>query len=162
MTKPMTHLHAFLDEYAVAGRMWSDGVYFYNRKNNMIQRKLPQIGSNWEQVDAAQLDASASVAWADEPKTLTPQEALLALADGKCLRTKDGEFFLMREGGRIATFAMTYNGSGFVDASIGDLSGCVIVPDPSQPAEQHEHIYQARSLSFNEPKVAKWRIVEAL
>lgn len=80
---------------------------------------------------------SSSEPWADEPKTLTPAEALRALADGKCVQSS--RFIYKLVGKEICNYNAGRTPEWFT-ASYIYRSECHIVPDPSQPAEpQLEH-----------------------
>ena len=76
---------------------------------------------------------SDDVVWAaNEPKTLTPQEALRALADGKCV--KSSRFIYKLVGEEICDFN---DGRVPIWSPVTYVyrDGSIIAPDPSQPAE---------------------------
>lgn len=133
MTKPMTHLEAFCSNDAKRGREWKDGDGSMYRRDGVFLEVYNTIKGRWETYARQAAATDWQVTWADEPKALTPQEALRALADGECVACKSS--------GRI--FRMTFGGFQYwrlddkrwSDTGIsGRLSGFV-VPDPSQPAE---------------------------
>lgn len=77
----MTHLQAFLSDDAKQGRAWTDGELVYQRLDDEAYFKRAK---NYSVGDTAvfpyrleqQVAAiKGEVRWADEPKTITPQEA---------------------------------------------------------------------------------------
>ena len=86
MSKPMMCLEAFLSDDAKRGREFTDGAVKYRRAGSVLQRCVPggscTPGGDWKDHPVQVAAMEGTVTWADEPKTLTPQEVLRALADG--------------------------------------------------------------------------------
>lgn len=79
----------------------------------------------------AEIESTDRQAWADEPKTLTPQEALRALADGKVLIDKD---LLWKLGGDGCIYTK-YGSAPWEECPSQSFNDWHVVPDPSQPAD---------------------------
>lgn len=132
----LTHLEAFCSDVAKRGRVWTDGTEEFMRDGEelwfrgTISRTAP-----WTRAGRQVAAMEGTVTWADEPKTLTPQEALRSLADGKCLKLDSLVY-------RLGTKGTEYWSGGEMprwwpnDLLIGFLlNRATIAPDPSQPAE---------------------------
>lgn len=144
----LTHLQAFCSPDAKRGRLWTDGQYHYRRYGDGMERKSTISLDRWFGVTQQVAAMAGDVTWAydDEPKTLTPQEALRALADGKCISASDHlcESSVIRLSEKFGMVCWTrdyhrdvgYRCDWFWDVtSVSALVGYHIVPDPSQPAE---------------------------
>lgn len=132
MNKPMTHLDAFTSDDAKRGRVWQDETDDFRRVCNRLERRYRKGGRGWEQSDVQVASFDGVVTWADEPKTLTPQEALRALADGKVLIDKD---LLWKLGGDGCIYTK-YGSAPWEECPSQSFNDWHVVPDPSQPAEQ--------------------------
>lgn len=131
----LTHLRAFMSDDAKRGRVWTSGVTDYKRDGGLLFSRLSQLKAACWQCNDVQVAAMTGVVhWADEPKTLTPQEALRALADGKCVSNGSNTWRLCttREGGMMERI---YQNMTWGPTTLGGYQGLVIVPDPLQPAE---------------------------
>lgn len=135
MTKSLTHLEAFCSDDAKRGRVWTDGEYTFRRKGDWLFRSYETRGRTFEEEISAQVAVmEGEVRWTDEPKTLTPQEALRALADGECLQDDDVTVWVGFDG----TFRGPNKDGVDGPVTIHRLAGFRIAPAhepaPSQPA----------------------------
>ena len=128
----MNHLEAFLSDDAKDGRVWLSSMNDsqWRRFENFLQYK-PRGGHDWKICDGQVAAMLGECRWADEPKTLTPQEALRALADGKVLRDEDVTVFVGFDG----TFRGPNKDGVEGPVTIHRIGGFRIVDAPSQPAE---------------------------
>lgn len=133
MSKPMTHLEAFCSPDAINGRVWTDGCSNYKRHYNHLWIDAHKDGA-WKFYDEQVAAMSDDVVWAaDEPKTLTPQVALHALADGKFISVNGLTYRIGDKGAEYYSPTGRWVSS---DIIIGALfRGATIATDPSQPAE---------------------------
>lgn len=159
MSKPMTHLdmslthlQAFMSEDGRRGRVWTDDQYHYRRYGDGMERKSIISLDRWFGVTQQVAAMAGNVTWAyaDEPKTLTPQEALRALADGKVLRDKD---LLWKLGGDGCIYTK-YGSAPWEECPSLSFNDWVIVPDPSQPAEKVTYA-EALSSAMDMPSYVK-------
>lgn len=127
----MNHIEAFLSDDAKRGRVWTDSDGEYMRRANGDYMHRVDKHDEWCALRQQVAAMEGTVTWADEPKTLTPQEALRALADGKCVQSSrfiyrlvDREICAFNPGRTPVWFPTTYF-----------YRECHVVPDPSQPAE---------------------------
>ena len=128
----MNHLEAFLSDDGKRGREWrdADGLYFSRLADRLVASHSGVPGT-WS-TSAVQVAAmEGECRWADEPKTLTPQEALRALADGKCV--KGSRFIYKLVDKEICAFKPWPYTDWFPTTYF--YRECHVVPDPSQPAE---------------------------
>lgn len=78
----LTHLEAFCSDVAKRGRVWTDGTEEFMRAGKelwfrgTISRTAP-----WTRAGRQVAAMEGTVTWADEPKTLTPQEMVAAIGD---------------------------------------------------------------------------------
>lgn len=133
MSKPMTHLEAFCSPDAINGRVWTDGCSNYKRHYNHLWIDAHKDGA-WKFYDEQVAAMSDDVVWAaNEPKTLTPQVALHALADGKFISVNGLTYRIGDKGAEYYSPTGRWVSS---DIIIGALfRGATIATDPSQPAE---------------------------
>lgn len=131
MNKLMTHLEAFTSEDAKRGRVWQDETDDFRRVCNRLERRYRKGGRGWEQSDVQVASFDGVVTWADEPKTLTPAEALRALALGAVLQDEDVTVRVGDDG----TFRGPDERGVDGPVTIHRLGGFRLVPDPSQPAD---------------------------
>ena len=116
------------------GREWREYNHTYRRNDRCLERRLDS-SSDWKDVlfQVAAMENSECT-WADEPKTLTPAEALRALADGKCIDRRGWTVRVTADG-----FTRCWNKSGegkwYGTECPYSFVGFHVVPDPSQPAE---------------------------
>lgn len=129
----MNHLKAFQSEDAISGRIWTDGKLDFKRHGDKLYSRYAddEFTEDTRQVAAEE----GEVRWADEPKTLTPQEALRALADGECI--EDGEhIYKLCASGIIMYWARVSHDAYAWDSSDSpNFSNMRIAPHPPQPVE---------------------------
>lgn len=87
MTKPMTHLDAFCSDDAKRGRVWTcklGGRYRRASAEDQLGGVFGELddieafaGNKWTRWRPYTGQLLVTVTWADEPKTLTPQEGEL-------------------------------------------------------------------------------------
>lgn len=130
----MTHLEAFLSDDAKNGRVWTDGCSNYKRHYSQLWIDAHKDGA-WKFYDEQVAAMDDNVTWlANEPKTLTPQEALRALADGKCIACSATPYRLGRLGMEYWSPMQRWVSNDF---HFGEITGRTWreCSDPSQPAE---------------------------
>lgn len=110
----LTHLAAFLSDDAKKGREWQCGNMQYRRADDNLEFWNAMTG-HYETWRAQVASMPGDCRWADEPKTLTPQDALRALADGKTI-SPAGE----------GTKPIRLNAAGFFEyeSEDGDTAAC--------------------------------------
>lgn len=127
----LTHLEAFMSDDAKRGRVWTDSEFLteYRRLRDVLQCRVPGQNNLWFNSESQVVTKLGGCRWADEPKTLTPQGALLALADGKVLRSSD---LLLR-----------------LDSAVGTVVADVVYtgPSPSKPSSREQR--RARKAAKN-------------
>lgn len=145
----LTHLKAFMSDDGKRGRAWVDEngwAYKRTQHNQVVYCMLKDVGGHREEWSIRTKQVAAeegAVTWADEPKALTPAEALRALADGKCISRsaevseksviKFDEKFGMMNWTRDYHDFNGFRGSYYWDvSSITMFIDFRIVPDPSQ------------------------------
>lgn len=130
----LTHLEAFLSDDGKRGREWKDERGRRFRRNGE-HLSICTIGDIWTMTYGQAAAMSGECRWADEPKLLTPQEALRALEDGKCIE-KDGIVYKIGQAGNFLSWYRTGRDTyAWKSLAISGLAAFRIVPDPSQPAE---------------------------
>lgn len=134
MTKPMTHLEAFMSEDGRRGREWREYNHTYRRNDRCLERR-PDSSSDWKDVlfQVAAMENSECT-WVDEPKTLTPGAHAVAAHLGRngVVRITGHDYRLRDAGVEVLRGTGWYKYDGVL---ADDLLRAEIVPDPSQPAE---------------------------
>lgn len=130
----LTPIEAFTSDDGKRGRVWRgewmDGNAYFKRIDDDLWIMEDPSGPMRicdEQVAAM----SGECRWADEPKTLTPAEALRALALGAVLQDEDVTVRVGDDG----TFRGPDERGVDGPVTIHRLGGFRLVPDPSQPAD---------------------------
>lgn len=140
MGDAVNNLEAFLSDDAKNGRVWTNGRDQFRRFESAdaegcdIAQLSDDNGRTWRTIYAQVAAMEGTVTWADEPKTLTPQEALRALMDGSRLTDRDGDKEIVFSAVNKC-LVWRFKNDLLPSAGTLDLSGLRIVPDPSQPAE---------------------------
>lgn len=146
----MNHLEAFLSDDAKRGRVWAGGRDRFRRSESAEGHGIAQLsddkGRTWRTIYAQVAAMEGTVTWADEPKALTPAEALRALADGKCIGDSSN-VYKMSDGESIKRWQPSTK-NWCIDCPLM-WHAFHIAPDPSQPAE---HVAPPRGKPISEWK----------
>lgn len=87
----MNHLQAYLSAAGAAGRIWFDEEGQYMRRANGDYMHRADRHDEWEALREQVASVNRRAEWLkEEIKTLTPQDALRALADGETIARGDG------------------------------------------------------------------------
>ena len=127
-----------MSEDGKRGRVWTDGRDRFRRSESSEGHGIAELsddnGRTWRTIYAQVAAMEGTVAWADEPKTLTPQEALRALADGKCIACNATPYRLGKLGMEYWSPMRRWVSNDF---HFGEITGKTWreCPDPSQPSE---------------------------
>lgn len=139
----MNHLEAFMSEDGKLEREWTDGCSRYKRQYDQLWIDAHADG-NWRFCDEQVAAMDDKVTWADEPKALTPQEALRALADGKIIKLlRNRCMYRMEPHGLVSKIG---GGEWSLD-NIGFDEPFVVCDDPSQPAEPQSEFPPGRVIN---------------
>lgn len=133
----MNHLEAFMSDDAKRGRVWTDKLgLLYRRVYDHVECKDKDRPTDQWVASNRQLSAvTYSATWADEPKTLTPQEVLHALADGKCI-SNGSRVMKLTPGGTLVSWRERHGDWQY--SPTGSFDSYYVAPHPFEKSTKTE------------------------
>ncbi len=134
-----THLDMFMSQDAKDGRIWTDGQDCYKRMNDDLW--IREAGcEGWRIYTEQVVTMDGHCEWLGDVNTLSTEDSLRAIADGKCIGNGRRIFKLAEDGQFVRWDEVEPGEFGWIFAVLRDLQGFQVVIDPSHRIEkQREH-----------------------